>query len=179
MSRNLDLAELHRGLPAITPAYGSALAEAAAICLTEQGHKPGVELRVTGDFSKQCCVVWPEVTAQMRRCWNDLEYTTEQGAYALAFLLIGWLTDFTVIRRSRKGTGYDYLLGYVDVEIDEDNYLEGMARLEVSGIRAGNSSLVKTRVKLKKEQVKPSDGLLPAYVIVVEFSCPLAQVVRK
>ncbi|NJR70797.1 MAG: hypothetical protein HC771_20780 [Synechococcales cyanobacterium CRU_2_2] len=118
------------------------------------------------------------MTDQMRLCWNDLEYTTEQGAYAIALLLTEWLTDFTVIRRSRKGTGYDYLLGYAD-ENQGDNYLRGMARLEVSGIRSGNSSLIRTRVKLKQAQVRPTDGVLPAYIVVIEFSHPLAQVVRK
>ncbi len=174
----LDLSELQQGMPAITPAYGAALAEAASICLTDQGHLPGVCLDITGDFVGYCSLFWPPVTPQMRLCWNDLEYTTEQGAYAVALLLIRWLTDFTVIRRSRKGTGYDYLLGYADPSRG-NNYLQGMARLEVSGIRGGSSSMVKSRVKLKLEQVKPTDGTMPAYVVVVEFSGPLARVVVK
>lgn len=174
----LNLTHLQDGLPAITPAYGAALAEAASICLTEQGHDPGVQLEITGEFTENCELLWPPVTDQMRLCWNDLEYTTEQGAYAIALLLTEWLTDFTVIRRSRKGTGYDYLLGYAD-ENQGDNYLRGMARLEVSGIRSGNSSLIRTRVKLKQAQVRPTDGVLPAYIVVIEFSHPLAQVVRK
>jgi hypothetical protein len=174
----LDLSDLCKGLPAITPAYGAVLMEAAAICLTEQGHLPGVCLEITGEVTEDCELLWPEVTDQMRLCWNDLEYTTEQGAYAVALLLMGRLTGFSVIRRSRKGTGYDYLLGYVE-ESRGVNYLQGMARLEVSGIRAGNDRLVRSRVKLKLEQVKPTDGSLPAYVVVVEFSGPLAQVVRK
>jgi hypothetical protein len=38
----LNLAALHQGLPAITPAYGVTLAEAAAVCLNAQGHQSGV-----------------------------------------------------------------------------------------------------------------------------------------
>ena len=49
--QTLDLSELQRGLPAITPAFGTALAEACAICLTERGHQPDVALQIEGDFA--------------------------------------------------------------------------------------------------------------------------------
>ena len=49
--------------------------------------------------------------------------------------------------------------------------------LEVSGIRKGDNSRVKARVKQKK-QTKLSDGKYPAYIIVVEFSIPLSFVAR-
>ncbi len=107
----LDLCELQKGLPAITPAFGAALAEACAVCLTDQNHQPGVELQVTGELTGTFELYWPTVTAQMQRCWNDQEYTTEQAAYGIALLLLSRLTDFTVVERSRKGTGFDYWLG--------------------------------------------------------------------
>lgn len=40
---------------------------------------------------------WQPVTEQMLRCWNDEEFTTEQAAYGIAFLIIRQLTDLTVI----------------------------------------------------------------------------------
>ena len=46
----LDLSELQRGLPAITPAFGKALADAGEICLTDQSHKPEITFQVEGDF---------------------------------------------------------------------------------------------------------------------------------
>ena len=46
----LDLQRLNQGLPAITPAFGAAIAEAGAICLTDEAHEPGVILEVEGDF---------------------------------------------------------------------------------------------------------------------------------
>ena len=46
----LDLSELKRGLPAITPDFGSTLTEASAICLTDRGHHPGVSLKVKGQL---------------------------------------------------------------------------------------------------------------------------------
>ncbi|MBW4498430.1 MAG: hypothetical protein KME57_02275 [Scytonema hyalinum WJT4-NPBG1] len=176
-TKELVITRLEQGLPAITPAFGATLAEACAVCLTDQGHTQGVELKVKGEFTAVFKLYWQEVTDQMLRCWNDIEYTTEQAAYGIAFLVIQELTDYTVIERSRRGTGFDYWLG----KKGETNELpfQNAVRLEVSGIRKGDDSRVKARVKLKVEQVSPTDDTLPAYIVVVEFSNPLAFIVKK
>lgn len=173
----LNLSELQKGLPAITPAFGAALAEAGAICLSEQGQQPGVALEVEGGFSRAFILLWPQVTEQMRRCWNDQDYTTEQGAYGVALLLIQRLTSFTVVERSRRGTGFDYWLG--NVSDSAELPFEKSARLEVSGIRRGNRRQVRSRVTLKEAQVQAVDSLSPAYIAVIEFSQPLAWVVEQ
>ena len=177
LSLKLDLSDLSRGLPAITPAFGATLAEAAAICLSDQEHLPGVELTVEGEFNETFRLFWPEVTDQMRRCWNDQEYTTEQAAYGIALMVVQRLTDLVVVERSIRGTGFDYWLG----RLRESGPMpfEKTVRLEVSGIRRGKPSQIRTRVKLKKEQIKPTDNLAPAYIVVVEFSQPFAWVTKR
>jgi hypothetical protein len=170
--------KLAEGLPAVTPAFGATLAEAGAVCFVDQDHSNGVELKIDGTFTAKYKVYWQEVTDQMRRCWNDPEVTTEHAAYGVSFLLIRNLTEYTVIHRSRKGTGFDFWLGKEKGE--EDLRLETKARLEVSGIRKGDDNLIKARMVQKLDQIKLSDSLgLPAYVVVVEFSKPLSQVVKK
>ena len=129
---------LNEGLRAITPAFGAVLAEACAICFSDQGHPMGVELKVQGSFDKRYRVYWPKVTEQMLNCYNDHEVTTEYAAVGIAVLLIRDLTGYTVIRRSAKSTGIDYWLG---IETDRtDDFLAEKARLEVSGILKGNPS---------------------------------------
>jgi hypothetical protein len=146
----LNLQRLDQGIPGITPAFGAAIAEAGAMCLTGEAHAPGVILKVEGEFSSQFQLDWQPITEQTRRCWNDEEYTTEQAAYGIAFILILQLTEMTVIERSRKGTGFDYWLG---VQNSTDILpFQRMARLEVSGIRKGNRSQINARVKQKTEQ---------------------------
>ena len=114
----------------------------------------------------------------MRRSWNDAEYTTEQGAYGVAILLVLGLTEYTVIEKARKGPGFDYWLGRA--EDSEGLPFQNVSRLEVSGIRSGDDSFVRARVNEKLKQVAPSDSSdLPAYVVVVEFGSPLSQVVKK
>jgi hypothetical protein len=174
----LNLQSLNQGLPAITPAFGTAIAEAGAICLTDEAHESGVVLKVEGEFSATFQLDWQPITEQTRRCWNDQEYTTEQAAYGIAFLLILQLTNLTVIERSRKGTGFDYWLGIKDSSAALP--FQRMARLEVSGIRKGNLSQINARVKQKVEQTRASDTQgLPVYIIVVEFSRPITVVQAK
>lgn len=172
--RNLVLESLASGFPAIPEVGGLNLAQAGAVCLNRHGHPQGVELKVTGDFAAIFHLYWPDVTEPMRRFWNDTEVAVEHGAYGIACLLIRCLTPFTVIERSRKGTGFDYWLGK-----EGDFLFQRKARLEVSGIGKGSARQIARRVNIKLKQIARSDGALPAYVIVVEFSAPTSQVVKK
>lgn len=177
-NHELRLTTLSEGLPAVTSALGTTMAEAGAVCFVDQEHKNGVELHLSGTFVKKFKVFWPELTDQMLRCWDDPEDATEHAACGIAFLLVRSLTDFTIIRRSRKGTGFDYWLGYQESE--DELPFQNKARLEISGIRNGSNSQVNLRVRKKLEQVKPTDNLgLPGYIVVVEFGAPQAQMVQK
>ena len=170
----LDLCNLGDGLPAITPAWGTSLAEAGGVCLESQGHERGVELRLKGDRSSCYSLIWPEVTDQVLKCWNDSEVTTEHGAVGVAVLLVKREIGYSVVERSRKGTGFDYWIG------DETELpFRNLARLEISGIRKGGNSVVNARVKEKLKQVEKSGDSPAAHVVVVEFGTPLAEMRQK
>lgn len=172
--RAIDLAYLATGdLPGITAEFGGAIAQAAAVALDEQHHRSPTDLHVFGDFHDRYNLAWPPVNDQMRRCWNDREETTEQGAYAVAIPLVQKLTGLAVLERSRKGTRFDYWLGpAAELPFQEK------ARLEVSGIRNGSRSDVDGRANEKLRQIGRSTVSLPGYVIVVEFGAPLAKVLN-
>src|SRR5688500_12739073 len=95
----LDLDTLGIGMPGIGPKFGAALAEAAVVCLQNQAHSCGVGMVVDGDFSRQFTIQWnPLLDAeQAKRTWGDPEEATEHGAYGVAALLVGALTQWTVI----------------------------------------------------------------------------------
>ena len=177
--RMLSLMQLQAGCPALTPHRGGAMAEAAAVCLENQGHGEAVELAVRGFFAEVFKLACPPVTAQMQRAYHDLPEAVEHGSYGIAILLVRELTGLTVVLRTRKGPGFDYWLGPADFSAEPQNFLAPAARLEVSGILKGNKPLIAARVKEKLEQTKSSDGLLPAYVVVVEYSYPCAEVRRR
>jgi hypothetical protein len=175
----IDLSSLASGFHAVTKSFGETLAEAGAVCFDDQGHKPGAYLLVQGNqlagFCLKYALQWPDVTVRMRLCHNDHEVATEWGAMGIAILLVGKLTGYTSFERSRKGTGFDYWVGE-----GSDHLFQKKARLEISGIRSGNSSTVKSRVSQKVQQTKQSDKVgKPAYIVVVEFSNPLADMVLK
>jgi hypothetical protein len=172
---SLELGRLREGYPCLTPESGLRLARAGSICLEERKHTRGVSLGVTGDYKTEVSLGWPETNEQVRREWSDPQEATENGACGIAILLVGVLTDYHVVQRSWKGTGFDYWLGLKD-----DLMFQNAARLEVSGIRKGGIKLIESRVNTKMNQVKRSDSLkIPAFVVVVEFDCPIAAVHKR
>lgn len=172
----LVLESLHQGIPGLTKAWGQFLCEASACCIEFHRHPKGVELKIQGVSDTPFNIHWENnITDQTQDAWNDNEELTEYGACGIAILLILKLTSFTVIQRARKGTGIDYWLGYKNAEKPFQN----AARLEVSGILSGNTNVIKARVNKKRKQTEPTDGALPAFIAVVEFSEPLAHLVQK
>src|SRR5262249_18639269 len=104
----LDLEALSAGVkPGLSERAGAAIAEAAAVCLEEQGHIPGCLLRLDGVVPRQFPLLFRSITAQERASWNDHEEATEQGAYAVAISIMTQLEGYSVLERSRKGTGFD------------------------------------------------------------------------
>ncbi|MCA1839895.1 MAG: hypothetical protein LC723_06140 [Actinobacteria bacterium] len=148
------------------------MAEAAAVVLEEQGHPVTATLELAGKVAATPTIVRPEVTDQMRRTWHDDQEATEMGACATAIAIIEQLEGLSVMKRSRKGTGFDYWLGQAD-----DSLFESRARLEVSGIRQGGTSSVSRRLKEKRAQISSVPSHLPGLVAVVEFGQPQAQIV--
>lgn len=169
----LDLNELATGrIPAITPALGSSFAEAAGVCLESQGHRNGVTIQVNGPGEGRYTLEWPSVTEQAKRAWNDDRTATEWGAAGIAALLADQFLPYTPIEVSRQGTGFDFWLG---PEPGLPFQVKGF--MEVSGIRRGNVTMVRRRVREKLVQITRSLELnLTGYVAVVEFGTPMVEV---
>lgn len=174
----LNLERLEEGYMSLSRRKSAAHGEASFYCLDSQNHKTGINLQIEGSFTEIYCLEWPyNMTEQVIRTWRENNEATDEGACGIAFLLITDLTDYDDISRAWHTTGFDYYLSY-QAAVEP---FEAAAKLEVSGIRAAkNDSEIKQRVKQKLAQTDVSDGdALPTYVIVVEFSRPVAQVVRK
>ena len=146
--------------PGITPEIGNSLAQAGAVCLEHQGHQLDTRLIVRGHSNHSYRLAWSPVSVQARRGWNDPGEATEDGAAGIAVILANQEVGYMVIARSRKGTGFDYLLGDRDVlnvsdtervatagwsQILDDASLIVRGRMEVSGIMRGNDSTVRAR----------------------------------
>lgn len=170
---SFNLLVLSVGMPGITPAFGKVLCEAASVCLQDRRHLPGVPLVVDGHFTSSSPLNWSIPTEETVRCYADMQFATELGAYGIAIVVVCQLLGKVVVERSKKGTGFDYWLGD-----DDDLLFQGKSRLEVSGILRGDRVSVSARVNQKVQQVRKQAGM-PAYIAVVEFGTPEARVVAK
>ena len=173
-----DLCQNKPERPGWSLTFGATCADAAAVCLEEQSHPVKITLQIDGMQTLTVELQRNMVDDTVRRFNADLEIATEYGAYGIAALLMPHLTQLTVIERSIKGRGFgfDFWLGSIDYP---QTVFQRKARLEVSGIRQGSQSILRSRVNMKLEQISPSDALCPGYVCVVEFGTPRTRIVQK
>jgi hypothetical protein len=173
---DLEIEEIKKGLPGITPTAAGQLSEACMVCLHRSNHPENVTMTLIGDANKNYNVIWKDsFDEQVDRTYQDQEYTTEHGAICISALLAIKETDYTIIERSRKGTGVDYWLGHEDTI----PFIKS-ARLEVSGVFKGGVTSLEKRFKKKVKQTNQSDSInIPAYISIVEFSTPIAKFALK
>jgi hypothetical protein len=173
-----DLCQNKPERPGWSITFGATCAEAAAVCLDDQGHPERVALQIDGIQSCAIELQWNAIDDTIRRFNADQEVATEYGAYGIAALIMPRLTNLTIIERSVKGKGFgfDFWLGSIN---EKDPLFQRKARLEVSGIRKGSESLMQSRVNMKLRQISPSDTVAPGYIAVVEFGTPKARIVEK
>ena len=169
----LRLSDIRHGTPGITLVEGANLYENSIVALHNSGHPSPVELQMEGLRTESFSLVWDDTfDNQMSRTYADEQSVTERAAVAVSVMLALHTTAYTVIERSRKGTGFDYMLGD-----SEDPLFMPKARLEVSGImRETDGNSIARRFEQKTAQTDRSDATrLPAYVSVVEFATPKAK----
>jgi len=163
--------------PSVTANYAGMLGEAAAVCLEENCHMPGVLLAFVGDSTETLSLTWLELGDDHISSYSDLAEATEYGAYGIALVAVRELKGKTAISRSAKGGGFDWWVG--DSEDSQALPFQGKARLEVSGILRGRPGQLEARIKQKKAQTQQSDSLGPAIIAIVQFSDPLAHIESK
>jgi hypothetical protein len=176
--KSLELKEITKGYPGLTITIGKTLLEASAVTLQRAKHKNGAALHIIGDRNEKRALIWQKkVTSQIERSWKDQIVVTELAATCISILIAIELTNYTVIERSVRKSGFDYWLGN---ESGETDLFEQKARLEISGIFKGDENQIEARVKQKVKQTNQSDRiLLPSYISVVEFIKPKIKFINK
>ncbi|WP_200978610.1 hypothetical protein [Echinicola sp. 20G] len=177
---DLFIEDLNSKHPNISKAICDFYSEGCIAALVKNGHVDGVTVLVDGIVKQKYKLRWTKEISDAG--WQEEKVISEFAGYAMAFILVFELTDYTILHQSATGTGIDYYLchkkgtkGY-----DEKNFLKG-ARLEVSGIfKESKTNTLDVRLKSKINQTKPSDNSgLPAYISVTEFSNPKSSFVEK
>ncbi len=171
--KTIDLSQL-KNLCKLTPVRCANFSEAAAVCLENSGHKPGVEIEVEGEAKNSFILQWKELEKNTFLSWQNLEEAVEYGACAFAIFTIFNNTPYEIIEQSVKGGGFDFLLAQKTASTFE----KPVALLEVSGIFKGSRGRINARLREKTEQSgKSSDLGYPIFVMVAEFSRPLIKMI--
>lgn len=168
----INLSDIVTGMPGISPVVGADLMENCVTLFHRCGHKTPTKLCLSGINNETITIHWEDnVDDQIERSHADTVENTELSAVCLSALLTRLLTEYTIISRSRIGTGFDYWLGKID-----DPLFTPLARLEISGIeRESPSNTIESRYRQKEKQVAESDEIgLPAYISIIEFGTPKA-----
>jgi len=161
--------------PGLSASRAGFMGECAAACLEINNHASGVRLAVEGCSTSEFALEWRALTKQQTASCGDLQEATEHGAYGVAILVVKELTGKNIVERSAKGTGFDWWMG----ERESDLPFQNCTRLEVSGILEGGPSEIASRMKIKRKQVSPTDGLGTAHIAVIEFGRPVVRVESK
>jgi hypothetical protein len=175
----LYLAEIQEAVR-VSEGKAKKLLETCVWCLLASKHSNGVTLEINDrDARLPYLLSWPaDLDLEAINHSYNQDDAIEEGAEAVALLVAIERTDFTAVERASTGTGIDYWLGYKDNP--PNNPFERASRLEISGIfKESESNTVQTRIKGKLRQTLPTANTFAVYVIVVEFSKPLAMMVLK
>lgn len=57
---DLEIKEIEKGLPGITPTAAGQLSEACMVCLHRSNHPENVTMTLTGDFNKDYNIIWED-----------------------------------------------------------------------------------------------------------------------
>ena len=169
----LDPKYLQRYAPGLTEAIAEYLREASLVCLEHHNHKSGVILKLDGSQAprQSPALVWQAgLPANAPQAHADLQDATEDGAVAIAVLLVAKYTDYRVITRAAKGNGFDYYLGK-QAASDSFNFLaDATAQLEVSGIlEEKGSNTRRRRLAQKRRRLQKYNTPGSSFIIIVAF----------
>jgi len=177
----LDLDDLTTDIPALTASLAIHMQEAVLMCMNPHNHVPGV-LCVVRDLDDELAIVrlqWKvSYSERIRRAFGDSRNAAERAGEAIAILTVLAFTGYTVSKRARIGSGFDFWLARSD-DVDEYPFQHNMG-LESKGLsHARYTSQIVTAINGGLAQIRKSKFAgLPALVVATEFSRPVIYMVQ-
>lgn len=162
-----ELAKLHQRHQGVTKPLAESMAEAASVALSRH-HQPPTVFKVGHEAaSTDRTVRWSPPSERTRRAHGNTDDATEAGAYSVALATVEVELGLYAFSRTDRRTGADYYVGPPGTDgLD----LENAYRLEVSGVDAGDESVVNQRLRRKIDQTKQGQVDVPALACVVGFA---------
>lgn len=167
--RKLNLYHLHHGLYGVTESVGLFLAEAAQVCLEQNGYQSGVVINVTGIHEEKIILEWDKVIdRETLLSWKDQNETVEYGATAIALGLMMMIKGYNYTRRMNQSEIGDYFLQ------KRGTKQSNPVNLEITGTYHNTSgNILNVRIKQKRKQINKKIKIRPKYdvlIAAVEFS---------
>lgn len=161
--RELDLGRLSDVHPLLPPTTAADLATRAAVALSRQGHPPGISLQLRLPDARPSLATLRWNTAPSGAMEQmDRRRITEDGAEAVALMLVGVVCAWRLRRRLQQGEYADWLL--------RDATGRAVA-LEISGTEGDRDS---SRMASKLSQVASCPAAPMRFACVVAFAPPAA-----
>ncbi|MBM3497079.1 MAG: hypothetical protein FJX74_00255 [Armatimonadetes bacterium] len=173
---SVNLVDLDRRHPGLTPSVAEAHAEAARVCL-DRHHVPPVAIHVSADADpSEYRLDWEPADDQARATHaNELD-ATRDGAYAVTFACMEHSMGLVVVGRAEHGSGADWYVAPRGLGFDEfglPNYDDHVVMaLEVSGVDTGPTG---GRMREKREQLLRGAATERGVAAVVRFSRPTVE----
>lgn len=115
--------KLAEGKIGLSGRSGSALVESAEFCLHHNRHPEPVSLKLSGDITGVGTLDWSAPEPRMAsRTYGDLKRAAEDGACAVAIVVVTQSEGFPAVMKASQGPGFDYWLTSDD---DTNLFLRG------------------------------------------------------
>lgn len=163
----------------MTKGFAALYKESCMVALHQYSHKTGVGLAViNGKSGFNAVIQWTDtVTAQLLKAHAEPSVYVEEGACALALLLIREITPYTAVEQAIIGTTVDYYLA--NQPVDDTLIFNNSVRLEVSGLaKETEGNTVDGRIKQKIRRLKEAKGD-KTFIVIVEFEHPSSKIVEQ
>lgn len=149
--RKLNLYHLHRNIYGVTKSVGSFLAEAAQVCLEQNGYQSGVIVNVSGIYTEKIVLEWDRtINWETLLSWKDMKETVEYGATAVTLSLLGLLTGYDYAKRLTQADTDDFVMFKRGVLQSSPTYIEITGIYQNSSAKALEFRILNKRKQLKK-----------------------------
>ncbi|WP_435416939.1 hypothetical protein WAB17_08550 [Parerythrobacter aurantius] len=162
----LDMKNMDRRHPGLTPAIAQHFFEAASVCLQRHHEAPAVFQLENGSAESQASVSWLPASPSLSAAYANTIDTTEAGAYGICLAAVELLQGLVAVHRAETLTGADYYIAPRGTAVSD---LENAYRFEISGVDQGRRSQCDQRLRSKVDQTKRGTSFMRAIAGVAGF----------
>ena len=162
----LDMENMDRRHPGLTPAIAQSFYEAASVCLQRHHEAPTSFHLENGSAESQATVNWLPASPSLSAAYANTIDATEAGAYGICLAAVELLRDLVAVHRAETLTGADYYIAPKGTAVSD---LENAYRFEISGLDQGRRSQCDQRLRSKVEQTRRGSSFMRAIAGVAGF----------